>query len=136
MGERIKPKRNKGRKRKIGLMRPVKIQISLCIRTFWSEYSLSALWIAKDAKFLHADIEDSEQTSWVRRLIWIFVACTYQKVLSHVAAHVYYAWSKCLNHEKKKKKKKKKSKKQEGHDGPISLTWIMLYIAFLTEMRF
>ena len=26
--------------------------------------------------------------------------------------------------------------KQEGHDGPISLTWIMLYTALLTEMRF
>ena len=24
--------------------------------------------------------------------------------------------------------------KQEGHDGPISPTWIMLYIALLTEM--
>ena len=36
----------------------------------------------------------------------------------------------------KKKQKKKKQEKQEGYDGPISLTWIILYIALLTEMRF
>ena len=29
-------------------------------------------WIVKDAKFLHADNEDSNQTAPMRRLIWIF----------------------------------------------------------------
>ena len=39
-------------------MRWAKIQISLRIRAVWSESSLGAIWIAKDAKFLHADNED------------------------------------------------------------------------------
>ena len=29
--------------------------------------------IANDALFLYADIEDSDQTEWTRRLIWVFV---------------------------------------------------------------
>ena len=33
------------------LVRPVKIQIRLRIRAVWSESSLNAFWIAKDAKF-------------------------------------------------------------------------------------
>ena len=41
-------------------MRQAKIKISLRFRTAWSESSLSASWIAKDAKFLHADNEDSD----------------------------------------------------------------------------
>ena len=57
-----------------------KIQISLGIRAVWSEASLGAFWIAADAKFLHADIEDSDQTARIRRLIWVFVGSTYQKV--------------------------------------------------------
>ena len=36
---------------------PAKIQISLRIRAVWSESSLGALWITKDAKCLHADNE-------------------------------------------------------------------------------
>ena len=36
---------------------PAKIQINLCIRALWSESSLGTFWIAKDAKFLHADNE-------------------------------------------------------------------------------
>ena len=36
------------------------IQIRLCIRATWSESSLGAFWIAKDAKFLHVENEDSE----------------------------------------------------------------------------
>ena len=42
------------RKRTFGHMRPAKIQISLHIRAVWSESSLGAFWIAKDAKFLYA----------------------------------------------------------------------------------
>ena len=41
-------------KRTFGLERPAKIQIRLRIRAVWSESSLDAFWIAKDAKFLHA----------------------------------------------------------------------------------
>ena len=39
-------------------VRPAKTQISLGIRPVWSESSLSAQWIAKDPRFLHADSED------------------------------------------------------------------------------
>ena len=46
------------RKRTLEHLQPVKIQFSLLIRTVWSEYSLDAFWITKDAKFLNADNED------------------------------------------------------------------------------
>ena len=68
------------RQRTFGHVRPAKIQISLRIRAGWSESSLGAFWIAKDAKFLHADNEDSNQTARMRRLIWVFVGRTCQKV--------------------------------------------------------
>ena len=45
--------------------RPAKIQISLRIRAVWSESSLGAFWIAKDATFFHADNEDSNQAAWI-----------------------------------------------------------------------
>ena len=53
-------------------MRPAKTQISLGIRSVWSESSLCAYWVAKDPKFLHADSEDSDQTARMPRLIWVF----------------------------------------------------------------
>ena len=46
-----------------------KLQISLRICAVWSESLLGAFWIAKDAKFLRADNEDSNQTTQMRRLI-------------------------------------------------------------------
>ena len=61
-------------------VRPVKIQIRLRIRAVWSESSLDAFWIAKDAKFLREDKEDSNQTSWMRRLIWVFPGRTCPRV--------------------------------------------------------
>ena len=61
-------------------VRPVKIQIRLRIRAVGSESSLGAFWIGKDAKFLHADNEDSDQTARMRRLIWVFVGHKCQKV--------------------------------------------------------
>ena len=42
--------------------------------------SLGVVWIAKDAKFLHADNEDSDQTARMRSLIRVFVGRTFQKV--------------------------------------------------------
>ena len=72
---------HKFRKRTFEYVRPLKIQISLRIRAVWSESSLDAFWIAKVAKFPHADIEDSDQTVGMRRLIWVFVGRTWQKVL-------------------------------------------------------
>ena len=65
------------RKCTFGHVRPVMIQISLRIRAVWSESSLAVVWIAKDAKFLHADNEDSDR---IRRLIWVFVEHTCKKV--------------------------------------------------------
>ena len=40
------------------------------LRVVWSDSSLGAFWIAKDAKFLHTKNEDSDQTVWTCRLIW------------------------------------------------------------------
>ena len=51
------------RKRTSGFVRPAKIQISLRIRAVWSESSLGAFWIAKDAEFLQTDNEDSDRTA-------------------------------------------------------------------------
>ena len=33
-------------------------------------------WVVKDPMFLHADSEDSDQTGWMLRLIWVFAGCT------------------------------------------------------------
>ena len=52
--------RHKVRKRTFGHVRPAKYQISLRIRAVWSESLLCAFWIAKDAKILHKDNEDSD----------------------------------------------------------------------------
>ena len=57
-------------------MRPAKTQISLGIRPVWSESSLWPQWVAKDPSFLHADSEDSDQTGWMPRLIWVFAERT------------------------------------------------------------
>ena len=46
------------RKHTFAHVRPAKIQISLRTSAVWSESSLGAFRIAKDAKFLHADTKD------------------------------------------------------------------------------
>ena len=33
-------------------------------------------WLAKGPRFLHADSEDSDQTGWMPRLIWVFAGHT------------------------------------------------------------
>ena len=43
--------------------------IRTCARSQDSESSIDAFWIAKDAKYIHADNEDSDQTVRMRRLI-------------------------------------------------------------------
>ena len=77
------------RKRTFGLVRPAKIQISLRIRAVWSESSLGAFWIAEDAKCLHVNNEDSDQTAQMRRLIWVFVGRALQKVRFITLRFVY-----------------------------------------------
>ena len=71
-------------------VRPAKTQISLGIRPVWSESSLCTQWVAKDPSFLHADSEDSDQTGWMPRLIWVFARRTaILLVLSCRASNVY-----------------------------------------------
>ena len=57
-------------------VRPAKMQISLDIRSVWSESSLCIQWVAKDPGFLQADSEDSDQTGRMPRLIWVFAGRT------------------------------------------------------------
>ena len=57
-------------------VRPVKTQISLCIRPVWSESSLCHQCVAKDPRFLPADSEESDQTGRMPRLIWVFAGRT------------------------------------------------------------
>ena len=59
-------------------VRLVKTQISLGIHQIWSESSLYIFWVAKDPMLFYADIEDSNQTWWVPRLIWVFAGRTGQ----------------------------------------------------------
>ena len=57
-------------------VRPVKTQISLGIRPVWSESSLSA-WRKLGSLATHwAHCEDSDQTGWMPRLIWVFAGRT------------------------------------------------------------
>ena len=57
------------RKRTFDHVRTANIQISLRMVAVWSESSPGAFWVDKDAKFLHAVDEDSDQTARMRRLI-------------------------------------------------------------------
>ena len=47
------------------------------------ESSLVAFWISKDAKFLHANNKDSDQTTRMRRLISVFVGSMSKGVFSY-----------------------------------------------------
>ena len=67
---------------------PAKTQISLGIRPVWSESYLYAQWVAKDPRFPHADGEDSDQTGWMPRLIWVFARCTSFCWFCHAAAQM------------------------------------------------
>ena len=54
---------------------PVKIQISLCIRAVWSEFSMGAFWVVKDAVFLHVDNEDWSDCTYAHVRRSIFSLC-------------------------------------------------------------
>ena len=57
-------------------VRPAKTQISLGIRPDWSETSLSA-WRKLGSFATHwAHSQDSDQTGWLPRLIWVFAGHT------------------------------------------------------------
>ena len=53
-------------------VRPAKTQVSLLTDTVSSESSQYALWVAEGPMHLQADNEDSDQTSWLRRLTRVF----------------------------------------------------------------
>ena len=73
------------------IVHPMKIQISLGIRPVWSESLLCTQWVAKDPNLLHADIEDSDKTRRMPKLIWVFAGCT-----CHFVGFVM-RWLKCCN---------------------------------------
>ena len=57
-------------------VRPAKTQISLGIRPVWSESSLSAWRKLRSLATHWAHSEDSDQTGWMPRLIWVFAGRT------------------------------------------------------------
>ena len=75
------------RKHTFGHVRSAKIQISLRIRAVWSESSLGAFWMAKDAKFLHVGYEDSNQSAPMR-LLWVRWEHISEGIFSDVAVHL------------------------------------------------
>ena len=50
------------------------------VRVVGLQSSPGALWLAKDARFLHADNADSDHTARMYKLIWVFVRSTPQEV--------------------------------------------------------
>ena len=86
------------RKCTFGHVRPAKIQISLRVRAVWSESSLGAIQIHTGAQFLHSDNKDSNQTARMRRLIWVFVVRTCQKVRFLTLRLIYWVLV-CKNYE-------------------------------------
>ena len=75
---RIDTNRN-GRKRTFWQVRLTKTQISLRIRAVWSEFSLS-IW--RDFACVAVQIapsDDSDQTTQMRRLVWIFAGRTFRR---------------------------------------------------------
>ena len=69
---------------------PAKTQISLGIRSVWSESSLSA-WRNLGSLATHwAHSEDSDQVWPIPRLNWVFAGCTVTLGFSNVAAHLLF----------------------------------------------
>ena len=83
------------RKRIFRHLRSAKIQLSLLIRTVWSEFSLGTFLIPSDTKYLHED-KDPEQAAQMRRLIWVFLRRASERTFSHIAAQPVSAWRKIL----------------------------------------
>ena len=75
------------RKRILGHIRQAKIQISLHIRAVRSEASLGTFWLAKLAKFLHVDNEDSDQIVRMRSLILSLRRAHMTTTFSDVSVH-------------------------------------------------
>ena len=70
---------------------PATIQISLRIRAVWSESSLDAYWIAKDARFLHADNEDWSDCADAQADLSLHWTHMSEGTFSHVTAQNDYS---------------------------------------------
>ena len=73
------------RKRTFGHVCPAKFQISMRLRAVWSESSLGAFWIGKDAKFLHEGNEDWTDCTQTQADLSLRRAHTSQDIFSYVA---------------------------------------------------
>ena len=105
-------------------VRPAKPQISLGIRTVWSESSLCTQWVAKDPSFLHADSEDWSDWAdaqadlslrWVHRSFCWFC---------HDSTHIF--WLQTSHEERREENKNRKAKTDPGHynaTGPWDIWW-------------
>ena len=71
-------------------MRPATTQISLGIRQVWSESSLSAWRKLGSLATYWAHSENSDQTWWMPRLIWVFVCAQSFSWFCHEAAHFMF----------------------------------------------
>ena len=69
--------------------------IHVVCRPVWSESLLCAQWVAKETSFLQADSEDSDQTGWMPRLIWVFAGrtCHFVGFVTRRLKCHYFFWS-------------------------------------------
>ena len=70
---------------------PAKTQISLGIRPVWSESSLSAWRKLGSLATNWWHREDSDQTGWMPRLIWVFAGCTVTLLVLSCRGSIYVA---------------------------------------------
>ena len=62
--------------------------------------SLYAQWVAKVPNFLHVKNDDSDQTGWMPRLIWVFAGPTchlFGFVMHRLIFSILYLWAKHLS---------------------------------------
>ena len=73
--------------------RPAKTKVSLGIRLVWSESSLST-WTKLVSLTTHsAHSEDSDQTGWMPRLIWVFAGRTVILLVLSRGGSIYENWA-------------------------------------------
>ena len=83
------------KKRTFGHVRPAKVQISLHIHAVISESSLTAWRNDASLDIQNTPSEESDQTAWMHRLIWVFVGTIVQSTFCHVLAQMFMAF--CWN---------------------------------------
>ena len=84
-------------------VRQAKTQISLGFRPVWTESSLCTKWVAKGPVLLQADSEDSDQTGWMPRLIWVFAGRTCHFVGFVMRWLILISWGTCAQEDRKMK---------------------------------